>query len=124
MEGIEVAPGLGKLGTKHSVGRFLGKGGYAEVYEGADVQTGERVAIKFVNEKGLVLIKDEINAMMSIQHENVLRGIEFSINEHDFTDQNGHKQEKVNYLITELAREGELFDWICFGGCFQEPLAR
>lgn len=62
--------------------------------------------------------------MLTIEHQNVLKCIEFSQNAHDFTDKDGYTQEKVNYLVTELAAEGELFDWIAAGGRFEEPLAR
>ena len=124
MEGIEVAPGIGKIGSRYSVAKFLGKGAFADVYEGFDLNTNQRVAIKILNGKGLKHLDDEMTAMLTIRHENVLKGIEYSENEHDFTNADGSTQKKITFLVTELAEEADLFDWICYGERFEEPMAR
>ena len=59
------------LGNSYTVGRLLGTGGYGEVREAINLKTGKRCAIKFVSEKGLGTLLDELLAM-EIRHRNVL----------------------------------------------------
>ena len=58
---------------------------------------------------------DQEAALLKINHQNVLSGIQISKSE---------PENNVNFMVTELAEGGELFDQICYGAAFEEPMAR
>ena len=62
----------------------------------------------------------EVEAMSKLQHENVLQTIEYG--EGTYKKKNGSKT--VDYIVLELAKGGELFDFIAMTGRFEEPVAR
>ena len=98
----------------------MGTGGYGEVREAINLKTGKPCAIKFVSEKGLGSLPDELLAM-EIRHRNVL-----SLNQTgtDFLKYADGRQEKKHFLEMDVADGGELFDWIAHGGRFDEDLGR
>lgn len=64
---------------KYEMGRFLGKGTFAKVYYGKEIDTGESVAIKVINKEqvrkkeGMMeQIKREISVMRLVRHPNVV----------------------------------------------------
>jgi serine/threonine protein kinase len=108
------------LGNEYTVGRLLGTGGYGEVREAIHLKTGRHCAIKFISEKGLGSLPDELLAM-EIRHRNVL-----SLNKTgtDFLIDADGRQEKKHFLEMDVADGGELFDWIAHGGRFDEDIGR
>lgn len=60
--------------------------------------------------------------MAHLDHPNIVKlkefGEDFMVNEDKGT------QKKVNYIVIELAKGGELFDFLSISGKFTEPMAR
>lgn len=112
-----VAHKSGSVEQKYDVGRELGRGGFSVVKEGKDRQTGERVAIKFiekryVDQEELKLLGREIDIMKKVQHRNVLRLFEI------------YETENHLSLVMELVNGGELFYKIVDKGSYSEGEAR
>ena len=108
------------LGNTYSIGRLLGTGAYGEVREAIHLKSGRHCAIKFIDEKGLKSLQDELLGM-EIKHRNVL-----SLNTYgeDFLKDPNGNQEKKHYLEMDVADAGELFDWIANSGLFEENLTK
>jgi calcium/calmodulin-dependent protein kinase I len=107
----------GLVEDKYELGQELGRGGFSIVREGRNRQTGEKVAVKFIEKKfvdqeELKLLQREIDIMARVQHTNVLRLFEIFD-----TDQ------KLS-LVMELVNGGELFYKIVDKGSYSELEAR
>jgi len=107
----------GLVEDKYELGQELGRGGFSIVREGRNRQTGEKVAVKFIEKKfvdqeELKLLQREIDIMARVQHTNVLRLFEIFD-----TDQ------KLS-LVMELVNGGELFYKIVDKGSYNELEAR
>ncbi|KAK9765734.1 Calcium/calmodulin-dependent protein kinase type I [Basidiobolus ranarum] len=96
---------------KYKTGKVLGKGMFAVVKEAVHVESGETYAVKIVSKK----VKDkniphEINVLKKVSkgHENILSLIDY------------FETEENIYLVTELARGGELFYRIYDRGSYFE----
>ena len=66
--------------VRYSVGRFLGKGGYAKCHEVTDVITGNKFAAKMIPKEflnashtGRRFLENEINLHMKLQHSNIVK---------------------------------------------------
>ena len=114
----------GKIG-KYEVIRTIGSGSSCKVKLGLDTETGRNVAIKIlldnIDEKTKELVMTEVQAMSVLEHENVIKQIEFGVGTYEKA--NG-KSKEVQYIIMELAIGGEVFDFVAISGRFEEPLAR
>lgn len=104
--------------NKYQLGRLLGRGSFAKVYQALSLADNAHVAIKVINKDSSALalepqILREIGAMRRLQsHPNILR-----IHEVMAT------RTRI-YLVMELAAGGELFSRIVRRGRFTEPAAR
>lgn len=58
--------------------------------------------------------------MAKLQCDNIIQTIEYGT---DMYVKKGGKKE-VDYIVLELAKGGELFDFIAMTGRFEEPVAR
>ena len=79
------APGAGRikvgdvLNHMFEVTRFIARGGMGEVFEGRNIMSGERMAIKVIlpalaaDPKVAAMFRKEANALQSVQHEAVVR---------------------------------------------------
>ena len=67
------------------------------------------------------LIK-EINVMQELDHPNIVKYLDYDDNA-DYVDSTGSTK-KVFYMALELAKGGELFDFIALTGFFSERVAR
>ncbi|KAL0382202.1 UNVERIFIED_CONTAM: CBL-interacting protein kinase [Sesamum calycinum] len=89
---------------KYEVGRLLGKGTFAKVYYGKNLQTGESVAIKVIDKEKVLKVglinqtKREIAVMRLIKHQNVMQLHEVMAT-----------KTKI-YFVIEFAKGGELFN--------------
>lgn len=103
---------------KYRLGRLLGRGSFAKVYEARSVTDGSAVAVKIIDkernaEAGMEpRIVREVTAMRSLQHPNILKIYEIMAT-----------KSKI-YLIIELAKGGELFSKIARRGRLTEAAAR
>ncbi|KAK4436459.1 CBL-interacting protein kinase [Sesamum alatum] len=92
------------LMKKYEVGRLLGKGTFAKVYYGRNLQTGESVAIKVIDKEKVLKVglinqtKREIAVMRLIKHQNVMQLYEVMAT-----------KTKI-YFVIEFAKGGELFN--------------
>ena len=59
--------------------------------------------------------------MEKIKHVNVINQIEYGNNK--YVKDNGVTKD-VSYIVLEIAKGGELFDFVAISGRFEEPLAR
>lgn len=116
--------GRNKRIGKYNIYRTLGRGGTCKVKLGREQGTGEPVAVKIMNddldEEDLELVMNEVEAIQSIDHPNVIKILECG--EDDYVKPKGTS--RVNYIIVQHAAGGELFDFIADTGRFPEPLAR
>ncbi|XP_010553203.1 PREDICTED: CBL-interacting serine/threonine-protein kinase 22 [Tarenaya hassleriana] len=101
---------------KYELGKLLGMGAFAKVYQAVDVRTGEGVAIKVVNKKRLkegltAHVKREISVMRRLRHPQIVRLSEVLAT-----------KSKI-YFVMELALGGELFSRVS-SHRFTENLSR
>jgi len=113
----EVSHKSGSVESKYEIGKELGRGGFSVVKEGTDRETGEKIAIKFIEKKfvdqeELKLLGREIDIMKKVQHRNVLRLIEI------------YETDSHLSLVMELVNGGELFYKIVDKGSYSEKEAR
>ncbi|KAJ8428050.1 hypothetical protein Cgig2_027621 [Carnegiea gigantea] len=102
---------------KYELGRLLGCGGFAKVYEAHDTRTNRIVAIKVVSkqkvERGNLAahVKREIAIMRRLRHPHIIRLLEVLAT-----------KRKI-YFVMEFAKGGELFAKLTKGR-FSEDLSR
>jgi len=79
----------------------LGQGSFSVVYEGVD-KSGNHFAIKSINKRHIKkdLLSREIQIMKKLNHENILKCKDV------------YESEEKIYLILELVKGGELYDYI------------
>eukprot|EP00833_Pecoramyces_ruminatium_P004534 jgi/Orpsp1_1/1178566/evm.model.c7180000065881.1 len=96
----------------YNIGKTLGVGSFAIVKECVNKKTGESFAVKIIDKKHIEgqesMIKSEVNVIKQLRHPNIICLKEFYESERDI------------YLVTDLARGGELFDHIIEKGSFTE----
>ncbi|KAK6929883.1 Protein kinase domain [Dillenia turbinata] len=103
---------------KYKMGRLLGRGSFAKVYQAQSIADGSKVAIKVIHKAVTVdasmepRIIREVAAMRRLQHPNILK-----IHEVLAT------KSKI-YLVMELATNGDLFNKIAKRGRLTESSAR
>ncbi|KAG0299362.1 hypothetical protein BGZ98_010116 [Dissophora globulifera] len=104
--------------SQFKIGSYLGTGNFATVHKAVDKKTGVEYAVKVVkkttdfNTRTAQSLEREIGTLMSIDHPNLLRL---------------HKvfsEDRYYYVVTELAKDGELFDNVKRRNNFTEPEAR
>ena len=114
----------GKIG-KYEIIRTIGSGSSCKVKLGLDTETGRKVAVKIlldnIDEKTKELVMTEVQAMSVLDHDNVIKQLEFGVS--NYEKSNG-KTKEVQYIVMELAIGGEVFDFVAISGRFEEPLAR
>lgn len=95
-----------------------------------DMKTGTEVALKIMktdvnkskNTKLLDLFYNEINTMKTLDHPNVLKVLGHS--ERAVAEKTDGSKIVINYMALELAKGGEIFDFIAESGRFSEKVAR
>jgi len=75
-----------------------------------------------LDHKFLELVMTEVATMKNLSHTNIVNLIEYS-NEGVVKKMDG-REEKVIYIVLELATGGELFDFVATTGRFSETIAR
>jgi serine/threonine protein kinase len=107
----------------------LGSGAFSTVKLAKHKATGELVALKVIkddalkNQMTLESFKNEIEIMQEISHP-YLVNLKGYTTEGNFKSETGEEKTNVIYLNLELAKGGELFDFIAQTGSFSEPVAR
>jgi serine/threonine protein kinase len=95
------------LAGRYRVGRLVGRGGMAEVFEGVDTRLGRTVAIKILkaelaNDKAFESkFRQEAQASARMAHPTIVRV--YDAGEETETDANG-EQRKLPYIIMEFVR--------------------
>ena len=117
------------LAGKYKLIRNLGKGASCEVKLAKHLSNNETFAIKIFqksnDEKLEELFLNEVSVMDTLKHKNVIKYIEYGTGDIVRTEDNVVKSEKrVNYIVLELAQQGDLFDVIARLGSFEESLAK
>ncbi|XP_022140408.1 CBL-interacting serine/threonine-protein kinase 5-like [Momordica charantia] len=102
---------------KYEIGRLLGKGTFAKVYYGKELESGESVAIKVINKdqvkkEGMMeQIKREISVMHLVRHPNIVELKEVMAT-----------KTKI-FFVMDYVRGGELFSKVARGK-LKEDVAR
>ncbi|KAK8682575.1 hypothetical protein V6N13_054959 [Hibiscus sabdariffa] len=102
---------------KYEVGKLLGRGAFAKVYQARNLKTGETVAIKTMSKRKVLQgklmahVKREISIMRRLHHPNIVKLFEVLAT-----------KTKV-YFVMEYAKGGELFSRVTKGR-FSEDLCR
>ena len=98
------------------------------MYLGIATDTGKQYALKLLEKQKLGSTASigrqaerEIAAMSKLDHPNILKMVEVNWDQDFFV--NGEVK-KVIMTVLELASGGELFDFLSYTGCFEEPIAR
>ena len=85
----------------------IGSGGFAKVFKGIHIPSGEKVAIKIMDKTQLMedplnfqRVENEISILKKVQHKNIIKLYELM-----------ESPQKI-YLVMELCEGGELFDYI------------
>ncbi|MBA0568722.1 hypothetical protein Golob_006194 [Gossypium lobatum] len=106
------------LMQRFEVGRLLGQGTFAKVYQARNLRTGESCAIKTIDKEkimkgGLIdQIKREISVMRLVKHPNVVRLYEVMAS-----------KSKI-YFVMEYVKGGELFNKIAKGKLKEDDARR
>eukprot|EP01017_Pseudomicrothorax_dubius_P030828 TRINITY_DN3874_c0_g2_i1.p1 TRINITY_DN3874_c0_g2~~TRINITY_DN3874_c0_g2_i1.p1 ORF type:complete len:468 (-),score=110.18 TRINITY_DN3874_c0_g2_i1:124-1527(-) len=82
----------------------------------------ERFAIKILKDELTPFIKNEVQALNAIKHENIINLVDVLQNA-TYQKKDG-KQKKVTAIVLELAPGGEVFDFLYNTGRFSERVAR
>lgn len=98
---------------KYEIGDEIGRGAFSVVKNAKSKETGERVAVKFIEKKfvdkqDLVLLAREIDIMKKVDHPNVLKLFEV------------FETDEAIALVMELVTGGELFYKIVEKGNYSE----
>ena len=109
------------------LGKRLGQGATALAHLGTDVQTGDKVALKFLfdvkndasKEKA---VRQEMKTLEKVVHENVVRFISANWSG-QYPHKNGSKSDCA-VISLELCENGELFDYLFHTGAFSDTVAR
>jgi serine/threonine protein kinase len=101
---------LGQISDKYVLGKELGRGASAVVYEATSKKTGEKFAVKMINKKLVKTqrLKTEVEILKKVKHEHVLPFIE------------AVEDSKSVYLVLHYAKGGELFDNLIKRGVYSE----
>uniref|UniRef100_I3JYG1 non-specific serine/threonine protein kinase n=1 Tax=Oreochromis niloticus TaxID=8128 RepID=I3JYG1_ORENI len=99
------SPGRSDLSGLYHLGRTLGRGHFAVVKLGRNVNTGQLVAVKMIDKTKLDVMAtshllQEVRCMRRVQHPNVVRLYEVI------------DTPTTLYLVMELAEGGDLYDYI------------
>lgn len=104
----------------------LGEGASCKVKLAVDTRNGTKVALKLMNDikdKEIhQLLLTEIQMCAKLKHENVIDQIEHGVG--DYIRVDGSVKKKCEYIVLEIAKGGELFDYIANSGELQEDEAR
>ncbi|KAI1320077.1 hypothetical protein EDD11_002049 [Mortierella claussenii] len=104
--------------SQFEIGEQLGSGNFASVFKAIEKRSGVTFAVKRVkkssnfNVKMAMSLEREIGTLMSIDHPNLLRIYKV------------FSEERDHFVVTELARGGELFDRVKKKGRFTESESR
>ena len=102
----------------------LGEGGFAKVYLGHNLQNeDQKVAVKIMKNDDVGLLESEVKPMMGFDDIGLVRMLDYGANA-KMSKVPGGKFQHVNYVIMELAQNGELFDIIAPIGGFSERITR
>lgn len=107
---------MGTIDKKYDLIKKIGSGGTSKVYLGVSKLDKQEYAIKIIkpsssNDSKVFL--NEINMLKQVKSENVVKIIDGGDGE--FIKEGGKKY-KVQYIVLELIKYGELFDYIFFPG--------
>jgi len=102
-----------QVGDKYEVLNELGRGSFSVVYSALSIESGEQVAVKaiaktHITKQGWINLSREVEIMLGLKHENVLRL-------RHIIDTESHV-----YLILDYLDGGELFDQVVKRGSFVE----
>jgi serine/threonine protein kinase len=107
------------LMDRYQMGKLLGKGSFAKVYQARNVASGEEVAIKIMDKEHLAKsgvaqeqIMSEIDVMRRVRHPNVVRLHEVMANK------------KRIFIVMEFVRGGSLLDYLAKDKGVGEAAAR
>jgi BR serine/threonine kinase/MAP/microtubule affinity-regulating kinase len=114
---------------KYTLIKTLGSGANSKVKLAIDKTTNKYYAVKILKKgnpnldsKFLQLVMTEVKTMSQLNHPNIVNLIEYS--KDGIVLKRSGKQEKVIYIVLELATGGELFDYVALGGRFSEAVTR
>lgn len=111
-----------KIVGPYKLGKTLGKGTFSKVKLGTQIYTNEKVAIKILKPfeaENWKTIEREIEVLRRLTHPNIIR-----LHEVLYTDDDGSAEERILYMILDLAEGGELFDHIIATAKLKEDEAR
>lgn len=104
----------------------LGEGASCKVKLACDTRNGTKVALKLMNDikdpEIHNLMKTEIQIMEGLNHPNVIRQHEYGTA--DYMRADGSVKRKCEYIVLEIAKGGELFDYVANSGELSEDEAR
>ncbi len=114
---------------KYTLIKTLGSGANSKVKLAIDKTTNKYYAVKILKKgnpnldsKFLQLVMTEVKTMSQLNHPNIVNLVEYS--KDGIVLKRSGKQEKVIYIVLELATGGELFDYVALGGRFSEAVTR
>lgn len=115
------------MSSKKSIGKYailktIGYGGTCKVKMAIDTETGNKVAIKVMNEGiDLKIVETEVKAMEILDHPNILKQLDYGQAEYK---KEGKATKSIFYIALEYAGVGDLFDVVAHSGAFSEELTR
>ena len=104
------------MSADFEVGRLIGKGGFAQVYEAHRRIDGEKVAIKFCSKESrskasLRSMRREYETLRSIKHPNVIRALDY------------YENDRFIAIVLEHCEGGDLSNFVRFAAKNADYLA-
>ena len=110
----------------YNIIKALGEGASCKVKLAVDTRNGTKVAIKLMNDikdsEIHQLLLTEVEMCSKLNHVNIVRQIEHGIGKYMRSD--GTVKKQCEYIVLEIAKGGELFDYISNTGALSEDEAR
>jgi len=108
---------LSTFDSDYSLGKELGSGAYAVVYECTSKATGRKAAVKVVERSKLTVeddqaLKEEVAILRNMKHDHIVQLFDF------------YQDKQKYYLVLEICLGGELFDRIVEKKSYNEKEAR
>lgn len=103
------------------IGNTLPETDYFQVHHGTEINTGKQVTLKMLEKVFTQVFEQEVNALSMLRHRNILTMLDSHRNA---VYPKADASTRDVFLIVQEPVIGDLWDFLCYTGCFDERIAR